>query len=117
MIEGLLAKFGYFHKENVPLTEEDIYNLIVDHYEELFDSEYDKKEEKKLFDTLSKMEGFGAYLKATLGMDIKRYFKAVTEPERWQIRGAFSRTLYLRGLLFKKDKDGEKVELRGKRHA
>jgi len=69
------------------------------------DSTIDKKEEARLFQELSHIEGIDDYLKQTMGMDIMRYFSvdsgASGEDIRAQIKGAYNRTQYLRKLILR----------------
>lgn len=58
----------------------------------------DKKFETEVFSTLKGSKGFTEYLLETMNQDLKRFFSASSE-EQSGIRGAFSRTAYLRGKL------------------
>lgn len=116
MIEKLLNKLGYVKK---PENEEEVLNLALDSIGDFTDLKLDKKFEKEVFDNVAGIDGVKEYLRDTIAQDVKRYFKASTDSERDQVRGAYSRTLYLRSLIIdpaKIDKKGI-AKLPGKRYA
>ena len=51
---------------------------------------------KEIYQGLAGVDGLLDYLKDTMIQDIKRYFAATTDHDRDLIRGAFSRTSYMR---------------------
>jgi hypothetical protein len=56
----------------------------------------------QLFTQLSGVDGLLDYLADTMRADINRYFSAVTDKDRDIIRGAFSRTAFIRAALLDK---------------
>ena len=114
MLKEFLEKHGYIHHSEVmdhlkanPLNEEQILRLAADTLVDLYGNMPEKKEEVELFSRLNQVEGFTDYLRATLANDVKRFFKASSPAEQLQIRGAYARTLYLKGRLLKKQESEE----------
>lgn len=52
-----------------------------------------------VFERLSNTEGVAEYLRNMMEMDMKRYFAASSDEQRAQIKGAYSRTAYLRSMI------------------
>lgn len=84
-------------------TMEDISDLAIQTVGPLFaDERISREEEFVIFEQMNKIEGLDDYLRNTMSKDVKRYFQASSEKEREQVRGAYARALYFRGLLHKK---------------
>lgn len=110
---------GYIHESQVrdleknPYTEDEVLAMAAEILRPLYGENIEKGEERKLFDKLLEVEGLGEYLRLTMARDLQRHFVAATPIEQMNIRGAFSRTLYLKSLLTKKTSK----ELKGPRYA
>jgi hypothetical protein len=61
--------------------------------------EIEKIGNPELYSDMAKIDGLHEFFRETMINDIKRYFAAQTDRERDIIRGAFSRTNYLKNLL------------------
>lgn len=105
MIRNILRKLGFVHTSEIegyrnlesnPFTEGELSYLLA---KELGheDIDFPEKEQTKLFKALKNVDGLTEYLKFTAMNDKNRYFGATTKDEQSMIRGAFARTLYLRG--------------------
>lgn len=64
-----------------------------------FDIEYDEKEAVRVIIDIGKVDGAMEFLIAMMGRDIKLYFNAQTDLDRAQIKGAYSRTAWIRGII------------------
>lgn len=116
----MLEKLGYVKREDIvdyliknPPSEFELHMLIISTLDP--EPSYDKKEEEELFERLSAVDGLNDYLRSTLVRDRNRYFNASSPLEQMQIKGAFSRTAYLKGKLGKPKKTSVKLET--KRHS
>lgn len=78
----------------------EIYNREI--FEELdtLDNVIDKKEESRIFDAISNIDGIKEYFKKTLSSDIKRHFTC-TKEQQDIVEGAYSRTMYFYKLILK----------------
>lgn len=99
MIEKLLNKFGYSKivrdlKSN-PFTEEEICTMFAEVIGDVHDYSISKKDEVKLFQDLSVIDGWKDYLRATLSKDMQRYFGAGEDKTRDLVKGAAARTSFL----------------------
>jgi hypothetical protein len=117
-----LEKHGYVSKDGIfdylmknPLSEEQLLQLYAKTMKEIFGENIDKEHEENMFKQLSAVDGFSDFLRSTLTRDLQRYFAATTPLEQLQIKGAYSRTLYFRSNLNKKDKPAPKLD--NKRYA
>lgn len=63
-----------------------------------------KEGKEEIFTDLAGVDGILDFLRDTMVNDIKRYFAAQNDHERDLIRGAFSRTAYLRSQVLLVDK-------------
>lgn len=93
------------------LTELEILDAASVEFISSYGEKIDKDEERKLFEKLSEIDGFADYLRTTMAHDVQRYFVATTPMEQLLARGAFQRTLYLRGLLKKTNTPKEPKEI------
>lgn len=100
-------KSDYIHKDKVfeylksnPLTEEQLSVLYVNSVD-VTDSDIPKELSELVFSGLSKVEGLHEYLQLTINKDLQRYFAAQTPIEQFNIKGACSRTIYLKSNLVK----------------
>lgn len=84
--------------EKHPLTEQELLGMYVMSLPK--DCEIlTKKEDISLFERLSQVEGLSDYLAMTIHKDMQRYFSAGSPMEQIQIKGAASRTIYLKSKL------------------
>ncbi len=80
------------------------------------DAEIDSKFEQDVFRQLRNVDGFTEYLRLTLGKDMQRYFNAVNDDDRNQIKGHYSFAAFLLARLRKEGEfDKLKKDLSGKR--
>lgn len=103
MFDKIAQKRGYVKRSDVrhlDLTDEEISYLLNKAYREIeVPKDFDKEEEKRLFQSLSNVEGFHEYLEQTLGLDKNRYFQANTAVSQLEIRGSYRRTQYFKSML------------------
>lgn len=102
--EGYIKVSEVRDLEKKPYTEDEILDMFVSVMGKIYGDKVDKKQEREIFDKIMEVEGVNDYFRDTLGADIQRYYVASTREEQLQVRGAFSRTLYLKGLLKKQTK-------------
>lgn len=96
-------------------TFEDVLHELIALMDNPITAFVDKAQEVEIAKGLSEVEGLPAFLKATMGADMRRYF-AASPTEQQQIKGAFARTVYLLGLAVpKKNLDHTKDQLTGSR--
>ena len=115
MIQKLLERFGYVKKD--ALTEELLGYLYAKKLGDIGEYSIEPKQEKELFDKLKKVEGFADYLRATSAKDIQRYFMAIGDTHRSEVKGAFSRTLHLKNKLTGKEHTETVTKLKGLRYS
>lgn len=101
-ISNILKKFGYVKLNE--LTELEFINLASTKLKPSH-NQYNKEDERKLFDNLVKVDGFTDYLRYTLANDKDRYFTVQTPVEQLITKGAYSRTIYFLGLASNKNKE------------
>jgi hypothetical protein len=82
-------------------TTDEILLELVESMESPLASNLDGKWERKVFEDVRGSDNLLEWCRETMAMDMKRYFSAVDDESRAQIKGAFSRTAYIRGLLVK----------------
>lgn len=85
MIEKILNNFGYIKVS--PLQ----------------DIDFHAKAEELLFKDLAGVDGFHDYLNSMMAKDMKRYFVAETEAQQNLIKGGYSRMMYFKARLEKKE--------------
>lgn len=91
------------------LTEEELIELSITIFSYGEDTP-DKEMEAEMFEDLSGVENFMEYLRQTMFNDVNRYFSASSEANRNQVKGAYSRSMYLRSRVMKaneKKKEGD----------
>lgn len=64
-----------------------------------FDIDYDEKEAVRVIADMGKIEGAMEFFIAMMGRDIKLYFNSQTDLDRAQIKGAYSRIAWMRGII------------------
>lgn len=69
--------------------------------------EIDAEYEKKIFADLKGTDGLVAYLRESAARDKDRYFGAGSPLEQMTIRGAFARTMYLKGKIMRAGEDAK----------
>lgn len=74
--------------------------------------EIDRDYERKIFADLKGTDGLVQYLRQSAARDKDRYFGATTKEEQLVIRGAFARTMYLKGKIMKADEPIPTKELK-----
>lgn len=122
MLEKILKKFGYLREDHFssfrdlsksPFTEDELCFMLA---QKMGDVEpvIEQKDEDSIFKRASEVEGLAMLLKETAYRDIRRYFGATNQNEQMIIRGAFSRTNYLRSKIVS-GKNPEKI--RGVKYA
>ena len=85
------------------LSIEEISGLAIKTLGSLFTNErLSKQDEFNLFEKISEIEGVEEYFRDTMSRDLKRFFAAADPKQQEQVRGAYARTLYFRGLLNRK---------------
>jgi len=77
-------------------TTQELEQELLSRYGNLLETVIDKELEDKIFKELKGIDGLPAYLQATMNKDIVRYFTTQEDNSRDMVRGAFSRTLYLK---------------------
>ena len=60
------------------------------------ESSIDKEFAAEIFASLSKFDGVVEYMEQTMAEDVKRYFNAVDDTDRNQIKGHFAFASYMR---------------------
>lgn len=118
MINKFLERFGYVKKADLSVNE--LSMLLARYIGDPFEYTINKKEEEKMFNDLSGIDGFGDYLRATCAKDMQRYFGATDDVQRHMARGAFTRTIFLHKNIKsapRKIVEGEKPKLNGSRYA
>lgn len=113
MINKLLKKLGYIHKDNI--TEEELCVLYATKLGDPSEHTFNATDNKRMFEDLSAVEGFTDYLRTTCAKDMQRYFGAEDDSQRNTIRGAFSRTMYERGMIAGR-KESKETKLPGSRY-
>lgn len=89
--------------ETQDLTIEDISSLAIKTLGALFTNEIlTKQDEFDIFDKIAEIPGVEDYFRDTMSRDLKRFFAAQDPSVQNQVRGAYSRTLYMRSLLNRK---------------
>lgn len=108
MFDKILSFFGLVRSSSVrdlskePYTDDELTSMYID--AAIKNSEgFDKSRFDNMVDTLRKNEDFAAFLDWTIHEDIKRSFN-VQDSERPIVRGAVSRTRYLRALCMEEPK-------------
>lgn len=71
-------------------------------YGDLFSNKIDKDLEKVIIKDLKNIDGIHQYYQDIMNKDILNYFNSQTDIQRYMLKGAFNRTLYLKKKL--KDK-------------
>lgn len=104
MIERILNHFGYIKDEAIrhtPLTEDELAFMLADKLgvQDTIDSEY----EKKIFADLKGTDGLVRFLREVAARDKDRYFGCQTVAEQQIVRGAFSRTMWLKAKVMGSD--------------
>ena len=101
------------------LTIEDISSLAIKTLGPLFTNEIlTKQDEYDIFDKIAEIPGSEDYFRDTMSRDLKRFFASQSDAAREQVRGAYSRPLYMRSLLNRKE-DGsvqKPVQMGGDRY-
>ncbi len=93
--------------ETQDLSIEEISSLAIKTLGSLFTNEtLTKQDEYDVFDRIAEIPGADEYFRDTMSRDLKRFFAAQDPSAQNQVRGAYSRTLYMRSLLNRKD-DGK----------
>lgn len=85
------------------MTEDELAYMLAEKLgiQDDIDSDY----EKKIFADLKGTEGLVQYLREAAARDKDRYFGAGTKEEQLIIRGAFARTMYLKGKIMGSDSE------------
>ena len=97
-------------------TIDDILIELAEAMESPIKENKDKKFELAIIKDLKDVENIQEYLFMLMGLDMKRYFGAANDAERDRLKGAFSRTAYLSGLISAASKAKvTKEDLSGKR--
>jgi hypothetical protein len=96
------------------LTEQEAFEQYLGVIGNPMDVDLDKDETVRLFAELAKVDGIDDYLRDTMGEDLKRYWLAQDDLARAQVKGAYSRTMYFRGLL-KKVREMQEIEVAKKK--
>ena len=110
MIESILKFIGFHPSRDLPkYTEVELLNMLAE-FVEGEGYEFTSKQEEKMFGEVKNVDGFVEYLKDACSKDIKRYFAAATPAEQIMIRGAFSRTNYLRAKIAGEKSRKTKIE-------
>ena len=106
--------------ETQDVTIEDISSLAIKTLGALFTNEtLTKQDEYDIFDKIAEIPGVEDYFRDTMSRDLKRFFAAQDPSVQNQVRGAYSRTLYMRSLLNRKP-DGsvqKPLQMGGDRYA
>lgn len=90
--------------ESEDLTMEEISSLAIKTLGPLFTNErLTKQDEFEVFNKISEIENVEEYFRDTMSRDLKRFFAATDPKQQEQVRGAYSRALYFRSLLNRKD--------------
>jgi hypothetical protein len=106
-MDRLLSLFGLVRMKDVrdlkkePLTADELDILYVDVAENRAEG-FNNEKHAEMIDLLRKNQVFAEFLDWTITNDVKRAFNA-TEDERQVVRGAVSRTRYLRSLCLPED--------------
>lgn len=89
------------------LTDEEIFRLAADTFTHRPDS-LEKEWEETIYEDLSRVENIDDYLRSLMFQDMRRYFSASTPMEQQQIKGMYSRSVYMKGRIEKaRQDDGE----------
>ncbi len=101
MIKNFLTKLGYVQRDINDYSEDELALALANKLgvQDEIDTEY----EKKIFQDLKGTDGLVKYLREAGARDINRYFAAATPAEQSLIRGAFARTMYLKGRIMGAD--------------
>jgi hypothetical protein len=117
MIKTALEKLGYVKANDVrdleknPFTEQELLNMLTKYIPLEFSGDKDfSKTENLLFSKISQVDGIMDYYNETLARDMRRFFAATTEHERWMSRGAYARTVYFKSLTKGKSEAENKPE-------
>ena len=89
---------------DIDFTESELAFNLAEKLGDLTSVEITKEGIDQLYTELSGVDGLLDYLADTMRADINRYFSATTDKDRDIIRGAFSRTSYIRAILLDKIK-------------
>lgn len=77
-------------------SEKELERELLSRYGDLTEYVIDNSAVIKIFKDLKKVDGYIQYLQSTIAKDILRYFTAVSDLQRENIKGAFARTLYFK---------------------
>lgn len=113
IIEKILNKYGYSKN---PLTEAELALAYAETLGDVSEYKIAPQDEKKMFEDLSGIENFVEYLRAMSAKDIQRYFAAEEDRQRDIVRGAVSRTLYIRGMIGKRQ-ESKTTKISGLRYS
>lgn len=81
------------------MTEVELASKLAELMGDVESIEITKEGVKEVFQQMGRIDGLLDFLRDVMMNDIKRYFNAATDREREIIRGGYSRTAYIRGLV------------------
>ncbi len=110
-MKNIFKLFGYIHQSE--LTEEYLTQELGKVIGSPTDYDFPKEVENKLFEDLHGVDGLAEYLRYTCAQDMIRNFSSTTDEQRWSVKGAFQRTMYMKNRIAKpKPKDTKLPGLR-----
>lgn len=83
--------------QSTPFTFDQLVDMLAQTIDDAAEASVPKGLEKEVGKALSEVVGFKEFLRATMSTDMRRYFAASPEEQK-NIKGAFSRTVYLLAL-------------------
>lgn len=114
-IETLINRLGYYkHKQT--FTESEAAEIFAKSIGDVNDYNIKATKQQELFEKLTGVEGFTDWLRATAARDIQRYFAAEDEKVRDTVKGAASRTAYMRSLIGRKKEIENNTSIPGLRY-
>lgn len=102
---------------DIPSREDELLLELADQLGNVLELDYDEKEAIKVFEEVGKVTGAMELFRVIMARDIKLYFQAQNDTDRAQIKGAYSRVAWLRGMIKKINEKKELDSRVAKRHA
>lgn len=115
VIEKIVEKTVY---KDQPMTEQEHMLAFAEFIGDISETKIEPEYEDRMFKEMENVDYLRDYLKATIARDMQRYFAATNDEQRQLIKGAISRTAFLRARLAdKKDHEVVQTKVKGLRYA